>query len=453
MTPEPKGAPRKVEIVAPHDLAAEETVLAEMILSAIGRAAVREVVRAEDFYRPSHGHIFEAICALDDLGEGIDPITVLDQLRRVGLAGGIELGDLIALYANGLASETSARAHAGIVAEAGRKRRLAGYGLDVTTRALDPTQTSESTFQEAEAALVAAQADFEGQDQVVTAGAGIALVEEAAKIAAANGSTGLVGLATGHRDLDHRLRGLAPGALVVVGARPSMGKTAWGLGAALHNGLHDVPTLFVSAEMSALEIFGRVASMVTDIPGEDIRLGRLSERQWARLERARQALGSAPFQIMDKAAATPGEVRLKARAMKVQRGLGLVVVDHLGLLTPRATRERRELEVAETAWLLKTMARDLGCVVIALSQLNRNLEARADKRPVLSDLRESGAIEQHADVVLFLYRDEYYNPASPDRGTAEVIIAKNRNGPTGTSRLAWLPTLARFGDLAPEPVF
>jgi replicative DNA helicase len=139
--------------------------------------------------------------------------------------------------------------------------------------------------------------------------------------------------------------------------------------------------------------------------------------------------------------------------MKAAHGLGLVVVDYLGLLTPQAKKERRELEVSETAWLLKTMARDLGCVVIALSQLNRGCEARADKRPMLSDLRESGAIEQHADVVLFLYRDEVYNPGSPDRGTAELIIAKNRNGPTGMVRLAWLPTLARFADLAPEAVF
>jgi replicative DNA helicase len=444
--------PRKAELL-PHDFAAEAMVLAQMLLSAVARGEVRELVRTEDFYRPSHGDIFVALCALDDRGEVIDPITVLDQLKRLGLAEGIELEDLATLCAAGLASEISARAHAGIVAEAARKRRLAGYGQNVAMRALDPTQTSESTFTQAEADLVAAQGDFDVQDQVVTAGAGIALVTEAARIAAAHGGSGIVGLSTGHRDLDRRLRGLAPGSFVVVGARPSMGKTAWGLGTAIDNALHDVPTMFVSAEMGTVEIFGRVASMVTDIPGEDIRLGRLSEAQWGRLERGGQALASTPFQIMDKAAATPGEVRLKAKAMKAAHGLGLVVVDYLGLLTPQAKKERRELEVSETAWLLKTMARDLGCVVIALSQLNRGCEARADKRPMLSDLRESGAIEQHADVVLFLYRDEVYNPGSPDRGTAELIIAKNRNGPTGMVRLAWLPTLARFADLAPEAVF
>jgi len=209
----------------------------------------------------------------------------------------------------------------------------------------------------------------------------------------------------------------------------------------------------VSAEMGAAEIGSRLAAMVADVPAEAQRSGRLSDAQWGRLERAQAAFSTAVFEVMDQAGPTAGEVRLRARAVKARHGLGLVCVDYLQLLAPQGKKERRELEIAETAWLLKTMARDLGCVVIALSQLNRGCEARADKRPMLSDLRESGAIEQHADVVMFLYRDEVYNPSSADRGTAEVIVAKNRNGPTGTRRLAWLPTLARFADLAPEPVF
>jgi replicative DNA helicase len=167
----------------------------------------------------------------------------------------------------------------------------------------------------------------------------------------------------------------------------------------------------------------------------------------------KDAFASAPLEIMDAGAPTPAAIRLRARAMQAKRGLGLVVVDYLGLLTPPAKRDRNDLEVGDTAKALKALARDLGCVVVLLCQLNRSCESRADKRPVLSDLRDSGNIEEHADVVTFLYRDEVYNPASPDRGTAEVIVAKNRNGPTGMARLAWLPTVARFGDLAQEPVF
>jgi replicative DNA helicase len=447
-----KGTASQPELVPPYDLDAEEAVLACMLGSAVARAEARERVRADDFYSPRNGNIFEASCQLEDAGEPVDPVTAYDQLRRLGLAEGVTGGDLVALAANGVPTFAFAAKYGAIVAELAAKRRLASVGAELSSAAMDPARDSAEVRQGAEAALLGTERG-DGRAAIVSAADTIGLVADRARAAADRGGVGVAGLPSGYRALDALLGGFEPGALVVVGARPSMGKTAFALGTAATDALRSTPTLFVSAEMGAAEIGSRLAAMVADVPAEAQRSGHLSDAQWGRLERAQAAFSHAVFEVMDQAGPTAGEVRLRARAVKSRHGLGLVCVDYLQLLAPQGKKERRELEIAETAWLLKTMARDLGCVVIALSQLNRGCEARADKRPMLSDLRESGAIEQHADVVMFLYRDEVYNPSSPDRGTAEVIVAKNRNGPTGTRRLAWLATLARFADLAPEPVF
>jgi replicative DNA helicase len=202
----------------------------------------------------------------------------------------------------------------------------------------------------------------------------------------------------------------------------------------------------VSAEMAAEEIGQRVAAVVGEVPLEGLRNGRLDERGWGRLDRAHRVLGNVPLDLMDRAAPTAGEVRMRAKAVQARKGLGLLVVDYLQLLQ-HDRAERHELAVGQAAWAFKTLARDLQCPVILLSQLNRGCEARSDKRPMLSDLRDSGQLEQHADVVLFLYRDEVYNPQSPDAGTAEVLVAKNRSGPTSTCKLAFLGTQARFASL------
>ncbi|MGH9294100.1 MAG: replicative DNA helicase, partial [Acidimicrobiales bacterium] len=251
---------------------------------------------------------------------------------------------------------------------------------------------------------------------------------------------------TGFGDLDRLLGGIEPGALVVVGARPSMGKTGFGLCVARAAAARGTPALYTSAEMSEGEIMARLLGIMSGVGTHRQRSADLRPEEWMRLLDARKLLDSMPLEIDDRAAPTVSDIRLRARRMQVRSGLGLVVVDYLGLLSaPKA--ERRELEVAAIARGLKQIARSLGIVVVALSQLNRGLEARTDKRPLLSDLRESGAIEQDADVVAFIYRDEAYHPDSIDRGTAEIHVAKHRSGPTGVARLAWLPAVAKFADL------
>jgi replicative DNA helicase len=260
----------------------------------------------------------------------------------------------------------------------------------------------------------------------------------------------ITGTPTGYADLDELLSGLQPNALVIVGARPSMGKTSFALGMASHAALAaNHPVLVFSLEMGNLELSQRLLCAEARIDSARVRTGRLTEEDWNRISQAIGRLAAAPIWIDDNPNVTVMEIRAKARRLKSQVGaLGMVVVDYLQLMTGRSGAESRQVEVSEISRGLKILARELECPVVALSQLSRQLEMRADKRPMLADLRESGSIEQDADVVMFIYRDDVYHSDSPDRGQAEIIVAKHRNGPTGVCRLAFLEQFTRFANMA-----
>jgi replicative DNA helicase len=260
----------------------------------------------------------------------------------------------------------------------------------------------------------------------------------------------ITGVPTGYLDLDERLSGLQPNNLVIVGARPAMGKTSFALGLAAHAALEArVPVLFFSVEMSHAEITQRLICAEARVDATRLRNGRLHESDWPKISHAVGRLGDAPIYVDDNPNLTVMEVRAKARRLKSRLGeLGVIVVDYLQLMSGRSSAENRQVEVSEISRGLKILARELEVPVVALSQLSRNLEMRADKRPVLADLRESGSLEQDADVVMFLYRDEIYNPDSPDKGTAEVIVSKHRNGPTGITQLAFVDHYTRFASMA-----
>jgi replicative DNA helicase len=260
----------------------------------------------------------------------------------------------------------------------------------------------------------------------------------------------ITGVPSGYLDLDEQLSGLQPSSLVVVGARPAMGKTSFALGIAANAALEaQRPVLLFSLEMGHLEITQRLLCSEARVDATRMRNGRLQDSDWAKINNAIGKLADAPIYIDDNPNITVMEIRAKARRLKSRVGdLGLIVVDYLQLMTGRNSAENRQVEVAEISRGLKILARELEVPVIALSQLSRNLEARADKRPMLADLRESGSIEQDADVVMFIYRDEIYNQESADRGVAEIIVAKHRNGPTGTCRLAFLPNYTKFANMA-----
>ncbi|MBV9660804.1 MAG: replicative DNA helicase [Acidimicrobiales bacterium] len=434
--------------VPPHNLDAEKSLLGAMLLSRDAIAAAMETCTSEDFYKPAHAHIFDSVNTLYNLGEPADPVTVADELGRAGLlesAGGLPA--LMALQADTPAT-TNAGRYARIVEEHALLRRLIsvageiaemGYGVpDDVTEALDRAES-----------LVFNVAERRVTDTLKPLTELLYASMDRLERLYDRGET-ITGVPTGYVDLDERLYGLQPNALIIVGARPAMGKTAFALGMAAHAAVEaGIPTLVFSLEMSCDEITNRLLVSEAKVDAGRMRNGRLTEPDWPKISQAVARLGDAPLFIDDNPNTTVMEIRAKARRLKArQGGLGLIIVDYLQLMSGSSSSENRQLEVSAISRGLKILARELEIPVVALSQLSRSLEARADKRPVLADLRESGSLEQDADVVLFLYRDEMYNPESADRGSAEVIVAKHRNGPTGKVQLAFLDHYTRFANMA-----
>ncbi len=438
--------PASTSRVPPHNLEAEESLLGAMLLSRDATAVAIERCSVADFYRPSHGHVFAAIVSLYGRGEPADAVSVAEELRRAGVleeVGGTAA--LVSLQANTPAISSAAR-YARIVEENALLRRLIGvaqeiaeigYGLpEDVTEAVDRAETlvfdvaqrrttdSVAPLQDLLSRSLDRLEELYGRDESIT------------------------GVPTGYQDLDEMLAGLQPSNLVVVGARPSMGKTAFALGMAAHAATQATPVLFFSLEMSHLEIAQRVLCAEARVDATRMRNGRLVENDWSKISHAIGRLGNAPLFIDDNPNVTVMDIRAKARRMKAREGLGLVVVDYLQLMTGRNSAENRQVEISEISRGLKILARELAIPVVALSQLSRGLESRSDKRPMLADLRESGAIEQDADVVMFIYRDEVYNHESGDQGTAEILVAKHRNGPTGSVQLAFVGHYARFANMA-----
>jgi len=437
----------RLDRVPPHDLQAEESLLGAMLLSRDAISAAVELCKADDFYRPAHGHIFDAVCSLYAQGEPVDPVTVADELRRADLleaAGGP--GNLVALQANTPAIANAGR-YARIVEEHSLLRRLIGVAAEIAEMGYSVPDNVVATLDRAEA-MVFDVAERRVTDSLKPLRELLAASLDHLEALYNRGDT-ITGVPTGYADLDERLSGLQPSALIIVGARPSMGKTSFALGAAAHAAIEKgLPVLFFSLEMSHLEITQRLLCSEARVDSSRMRNGKLHESDWPKVVNAIGKLGDAPLFIDDNPNLTVMEVRAKARRLKSREGLGLIIVDYLQLMSNPTTSENRQVEVSEISRGLKILARELAVPVLALSQLSRNLEARADKRPVLADLRESGSLEQDADVVLFIYRDEVYNKESQDKGKAEIIVAKHRNGPTGTTELAFLDHFTRFANMA-----
>jgi len=444
-------ASRRGTRVPPHNLEAEESLLGAMLLSRDGIfAAVEARVGADDFYKPAHSHIFEAVMALYGQGEPVDTVTVAEELRRSGLLEA--MGGNPALLRIQAATPASANAghYAQIVGELALLRRLIAVAGDIAESAYsDPSDVTE-TIDRAEA-MVFEVAEHRVADSMKLLAPVLNEALENLESLYDRKST-VTGVASGYLDLDDLLLGLQPSTLNVVAARPGQGKTSFALGAAMNVAIEGRrPVVFFSMEMGATELTKRLLAAEARVPARHLQTGQLAELEWSRVTSAVGRLAEAPFFIDDNPHCTVMEMRAKARRIKARYGdLGLVVVDYLQLMSSPRRAESRQVEVSELSRGLKILARELDCPVIALSQLNRQLEYRTDKRPMLADLRESGSIEQDADVVAFIYRDEAYNPESEDRGTAEVIVAKHRNGPTDTVRLAFLDHLAKFANMARE---
>lgn len=434
----------------PHSVEAEQSVLGGLLLSADAWDAVAEAVTASDFYRPDHRLIFRQISMLAEGLEPVDVITVADKLEALGeleAAGGLPyLADL----AQNTPSASNIRAYAQVVRERASLRKLIEAAQEIAESGFTPEgRTSDDLINEAERRIM--QISEQGPKAGGPQGVNPLLQSALGRIEELFNSGGdITGITTGFKDLDAMTSGLQPSDLVIVAGRPSMGKTSFAMNLVENAVLSQTkPILVFSMEMPADSLIIRMLSSIGRIDQTRIRNGKLEQEDWPKLSAAMNKLKDVPLFIDDTAALTPTEIRSRARRIAREHGgLGMIMVDYLQLMQVAGASDGRTAEISEISRSLKAIAKEFEVPMVALSQLNRSLEQRPNKRPVNSDLRESGAIEQDADVIMFIYRDEVYNEESPDKGTAEIIIGKQRNGPIGTCRLAFVGQHTRFENLA-----
>jgi replicative DNA helicase len=433
--------------VPPSAIEAEESLIGAMLLSSEAVSIAYENVVAEDFYRPIHAQIFNAIIALTNSGEPVDYVTVQAKLQEHG-AMSVELSLLSSLQLN-TPSTQNALHYAELVRDKAQQRRLIAAASEIVDDAYVPTNDVMGLIDDAERKI---NAIGDGQRIDSVTQLRHLLLEEADILEQRGENRGRFnGLETGYRALDLTLQGLQPSSMTIIGARPGMGKTAFALGILTHVGaVVNRPALFFSLEMSRQELAERILASTARIDSSKLRTGDLSDADWNRAHEAFRYLQNAKIFIDDNPALTVMDVRARARRIKQQNGdLGCIIIDYLQLMSSRSKAENRQVEVSEMSRSLKILARELQAPVIALSQLSRKLVDRGDKRPIMSDLRESGSLEQDADVILFLYRPEEYGEVTNDqKGDAEVIVGKNRNGPTRNVFLTWRGEFARFDNVA-----
>jgi replicative DNA helicase len=432
--------------VPPHDIPAEQAVLGGLMLVSAAFDDVADIVAEDDFYRREHQIIFRAIASLVAASQPLDAVTLGEWFERHGESLTMGGPAYLAELANNTPSAANIAAYAQIVRDKSVLRQLIEVSTKTAGEAFQPDgQTTPEIIEAAEQRVFQiAETNARGRRQVAPLRSALAESVRLLSERYANPG-GLTGLSSGFVDLDNLTLGLQRQDLIIVAARPSMGKTALALNIAEAVGVRaKQPVLIFSMEMSSAQLATRLTSAVARVDQTAMRTGNVQEEEWRRIGDAIGVLSQAPIHIDETPALSPGEIRSRARRIKRAHGLGLVIVDYLQLMQVPGNKENRATEVAEISRSLKAMAKELDVPVVALSQLNRSVEQRNDKRPVMSDLRESGAIEQDADLILLLYRDEVYDKNSPARGTAEVIIGKQRNGPIDTVRLAFLGQYTRF---------
>jgi replicative DNA helicase len=434
--------------VPPQNLDAEESVLGAMMLSPGAIGAVSEILDAGDFYRESHAKIYRAALALYAKGEPVDAITLVDELEERGELEGSGGRTRIHELASLVPATANAAHYARIVREMATLRGLIRVGSEIAQLGWERPGETDDLVDRAEQVL------FELSQQRVSGE--FTHIEELLKesferiTALYESGVELTGTPSGFRDLDRITSGFQPGNLIIVAARPSMGKSALALCMAANVAVRsEIPVALFTLEMSKAEVTQRLMCSEAKVESQRLRTGKLAADDWPRLTAACDKLAKAPVYVDDTGSITMMELRSKARRLKSREPhLGLIIVDYLQLMTSGNNPENRVQEVSQISRQLKVLARDLDVPILALSQLSRAVEQRHDKRPILSDLRDSGSIEQDSDVVMFIYRDDYYNEESDQQGLAEVHVAKHRNGPTGSEKLSFLKRYAKFADLA-----
>ena len=437
-----------IKKVQPNSPEAEQSVIGAMIMDRDAIADVIDIVNADDFYQKQNGILFEAMTELYREGKPVDLVTLQNKLKKKDVPESMKSLEFIRDLLEVVPTSANAKQYATIVREKATLRKLIKVTEDITTECYlgkdDVTEILDHTEKNVFGLLQQASGreEFVPIDKVVLNT--LDAIEEAASSAGR-----VTGIATGFTDLDYKLSGLHPSELIIVAARPAMGKTAFVLNIAQKAAVRDhVPTAIFSLEMSKEQLVTRMMAMEAMVDSQSIRTGDLQETDWEKIMESAGTIGRSPLIIDDTPGITIAELRSKCRRYKQIHGLDLIIIDYLQLMSGSVggRNESRQQEISDISRSLKALARELSVPVIALSQLSRAVEQRPDHRPMLSDLRESGAIEQDADVVMFIYRDDYYNKDTEHVNEAEIIIAKQRNGPIGTVTLTWLPQYTKFAN-------
>ena len=445
------GAEQRLKI-PPHSVEAEQSLIGGLMLDTLAWDKIADVIVSDDFYRKDHQLIFASIADLVETGSPTDVVTVSEHLDNRGElenAGGL---GYLATLANETAGAANARAYAKILRERATLRALISAGNEIAGSAFsNDGRTASEVLDDAEKLV------FQIAEQGARGKKGFKSLKEILpatvdRIDLLHQSDGdITGISTGFNEFDKLTAGLQSGDLVIVAGRPSMGKTTLAVNMAENAAIGSkVPTAIFSMEMPAEQLAFRMISSLGRVDQTHLRTGNFPDEDWSRINTAVQLMTEAPIFIDDTPGLSPGEIRARARRLQREHGLGLVVVDYLQLMQVPGSKENRATEISEISRGLKALAKEMNCPVIALSQLNRGVEQRTDKRPVMSDLRESGAIEQDADIIVFIYREEVYNQDTPRKGVADIAIAKQRNGPIGDFPLTFVGRYTKFENWVPD---
>ena len=432
--------------VLPHSMEAEQSVIGSMIMDREAIVVASELISSEDFYNKQYGVLFEPMCELNDAGSPVDLVTLQNRLQSKDVPPEVSSLEFVRDILSAPLITANIKHYANIVAEKSTLRKLIRLNEEIANACYGGKESLEYILEDTEKRVFQLV-----QKRTTDAYVPIRQVVMNAmdKIEAAAKNKGSVtGIPTGFLDLDYRTAGLQPSDLILIAARPSMGKTALMLNLARNVAFKKNLCMAVfSLEMSKEQLVNRMFSMESNVDSQKLRTGQLNDQEWEKLIESAGVIGKSSLIIDDTPGISIAELRSKCRKYKLEHGLSVIMIDYLQLMTGSGRTDSRQQEISDISRSLKSLARELSVPVIALSQLSRAVEQRPDHRPMLSDLRESGAIEQDADVVMFIYRDEYYNKDSEKRGITELIIAKQRNGPIGTVELAWIPEYQRFANL------
>ena len=436
-----------IKRILPHSIEAEQSVVGSMLMGREAIMAASEMLTSDDFYQHQYGVIFDAMVELFNEGKPVDLVTLQDRLKEKDLPPEITSMEFVRDLLNAVPTSANVRHYATIVSEKAVLRRLIKLSEEIENECYLNKEPVEVILEETEKRMFKLLQQRNSGDYVPIRQVVMNTLENIERASKTKGN--VTGLATGFTDLDYKTSGFQPSDFILVAARPSMGKTAFVLNIAQYMAFKkDKAVAIFSLEMSREQLMNRLFSMGSKVDSQSLRTGNLKDEEWSKLIESAGIIGESNLIIDDTPGISIAEMRSKCRKYKLEHGLDIIIIDYLQLMTGSGRgSDSRQQEISDISRSLKALARELNVPVVALSQLSRAVEQRTDHRPMLSDLRESGAIEQDADVVMFIYRDDYYNKDSEDKGIAEIIIAKQRNGPIGTVNLVWLPDYTKFANI------